>query len=130
MKSNILCIEDNTQNMRLISKFLKSFGYDMMGELDAQSGIETAIKDQPDLILMDINLPGMDGLEATRILQNDPRTAHIPIVALTANAMHGDRDHCIAAGCDEYLAKPVTRTELRNVLRHFLAASKSQVAVT
>lgn len=130
MKSNILCIEDNTQNMRLISKFLKSFGYDMMGELDAQSGIETAIKDQPDLILMDINLPGMDGLEATRILQNDPRTAHIPIVALTANAMHGDRDHCIAAGCDEYLAKPVTRTELRNVLRHFLAASKSQVVVT
>lgn len=120
MSKKILYIEDNPQNMRLVRKMLMVGGYDMVEATDGVSGVDLALKDNPDLILMDINLPDIDGMEATRRLKAMPNTAHIPVVALTANAMHGDRERYENAGCDGYLAKPVTRHELLNTIARFI----------
>lgn len=120
MSKKILYIEDNPQNMRLVRKMLMIGGYDMVEATDGVSGVDLALKNNPDLILMDINLPDIDGMEATRRLKAMPDTAHIPVVALTANAMHGDRERYENAGCDGYLAKPVTRHELLNTIARFI----------
>jgi two-component system cell cycle response regulator DivK len=121
MPARILYIEDNPQNMRLVRKMLKLGGYDMIEAVDGLTGVAIAAREKPDLILMDINLPDIDGLEATARLKADGQLVHIPVIALTANAMHGDRERFIAAGCDGYLAKPVTKNELLNTVAHFLA---------
>lgn len=118
--AKILYVEDNPQNMRLVRKMLKADGHDVIEAVDGLSGVALAASEMPDIILMDINLPDIDGLEATARLKASPQLAHIPIIALTANAMHGDRERFIAAGCDGYLAKPVTRFELLNTVAHFL----------
>ena len=128
MPEIILYIEDNPQNMRLVRKMLKIGGYEMIEATDGLSGVALAARETPDLILMDINLPDIDGLEATARLKADPRLAHIPVIALTANAMHGDRERFIAAGCDGYLAKPVTKNELLNTVAHFLTLSQRDKA--
>lgn len=120
MATTILYVEDNPLNLRLVRKILISLGYTMLEAMDGMSGLELALDKRPDLILMDVNLPDIDGLEITGRLKREPQTAHIPIVALTANAMHGDRERCLAAGCDGYLAKPVARRELQDTLQHFL----------
>ncbi len=120
MSKKILYIEDNPQNMRLVRKMLMVGGYDMVEATDGVSGVDLALKNDPDLILMDINLPDIDGMEATRRLKAMPDTAHIPVIALTANAMHGDRERYEKAGCDGYLAKPVTRHELLNTIARFI----------
>lgn len=121
----ILYIEDNPLNMKLVRKLLLDMGYSMIEASDGEYGIRQALMAAPDLILMDINLPDVDGLTITQKLKGDPRLRHIPIVALTANTMHGDREQCLAAGCDAYLAKPVSRLELRNVLERFLQSARS-----
>lgn len=123
MPVRILYIEDNPQNMRLVSKMLKIGGYEMIEAVDGLSGVATAAREKPDLILMDINLPDIDGLEATSRIKANAVTAGIPVIALTANAMHGDRERFIASGCDGYLAKPVTKNELLNTVAHFLGIS-------
>lgn len=120
MTNIILYVEDNPQNMRLVRKMLKTGGYDMIEATDGQSGLEMALEYKPDLILMDINLPDIDGMEVTMRLKANPAMVHTPIVALTANAMFGDRERFTSAGCDGYLAKPVTRNELLNTVAHFL----------
>lgn len=120
MTDKILYIEDNPLNLRLVRKYLKVLGYEMAEAVDGRQGIQKAISEQPCLLLVDVNLPDMDGLEVTRRLRKNPATAHLPIVALTANSMHGDRERCLEAGCDEYLAKPVARFELKNMLERFL----------
>jgi two-component system cell cycle response regulator DivK len=120
MSKTILYIEDNPQNMRLVKKMLRVGGYDMLEASDGISGVNKAQSERPDLILMDINLPDIDGIEATRRLKADPEMAHVPIIALTANAMHGDRERFLNAGCDGYLAKPVTKNELLNMVAHFV----------
>lgn len=120
MTTTILYIEDNPLNMRLVKKLLRSFGYEMIEAMDGMSGLEKVKAEKPDLVLVDVNLPDIDGLEITRRLKSSPEYARLPIVALTANAMHGDRERCLAAGCDGYIAKPVARLELKNVLLHFL----------
>lgn len=120
MSKTILYIEDNPQNMRLVKKMLRVGGYDMLEASDGISGVSKAQSERPDLILMDINLPDIDGIEATRRLKADPEMAHVPIIALTANAMHGDRERFLNAGCDGYLAKPVTKNELLNMVAHFV----------
>ena len=125
MPVRILYIEDNPQNMRLVSKMLKIGGYEMLEAVDGLSGVAVAARERPDLILMDINLPDIDGLEATSRIKANPVTANIPVVALTANAMHGDRERFIASGCDGYLAKPVTKNELLNTISHFLGVPQS-----
>ena len=83
---------------------------------------------KPDLILMDLNLPDIDGLEATSRLKAQPELAHIPVVALTANAMHGDRERCLAAGCDGYIPKPITKSELLNTVAMLLSGSSKNGA--
>lgn len=117
----ILYIEDNPQNMRLVRKMLTVGGYDMLEALDGQTGLEVAAREIPDLILMDINLPDIDGMEATGRIKADPRLCHIPVIALTANAMYGDRERFLDAGCDGYIAKPVSKNELLNTLSYFLS---------
>ena len=112
MNGRILCVEDNERNLRLVRKFLEHAGYQVLVAMDGLSAISMAQSEQPDLILMDINLPDIDGLEATSRLKSDASLMHIPIIALTANAMHGDRERCLAAGCDGYISKPVERQDL------------------
>lgn len=118
--STVLYIEDNPLNMRLVKKYLQSMGIQMIEAVDGFSGLDMAVQAKPDLILVDVNLPDIDGLEVTRRLRTADETAEMPIVALTANAMHGDRERCLNSGCDNYLAKPVSRVELMNILRSYL----------
>lgn len=108
----ILVVEDNPANMRFVVTVLEHAGHMVLQARDASAGIHLALKALPDLIFMDIQLPGMDGLEASRLLKADETTRHIPIYALTAFAMKGDEDHIRAAGCDGYLAKPVSYKNL------------------
>lgn len=119
MSIKVLYIEDNEQNMRLIRKILLHAGYEFCGAEDGLSGIEMAHAEQPDLILVDINLPDIDGLEVTRRLKSSD-LAHIPIIALTANAMVGDKERTLDAGCDAYMPKPVGRQELLAMMAQFL----------
>lgn len=102
----ILLIEDNESNRKLVRRIVAKAGYSFLEAADARVGIDLARREQPDLILMDINLPGMDGLKATSILKQDPRTGAIPVLAFTAYAMKGDREAMLAAGCDDYMSKP------------------------
>jgi len=103
----ILVIEDNPANMTLAVFLLESAGHTVLAATDAEAGLSLAREQRPDLVLMDIQLPGMDGLEATRLLKQDPGTSSIPVVALTALAMKGDEARIRAAGCDGYIAKPM-----------------------
>lgn len=128
MPNRILCVEDNPQNMRLVRKILCSAGYEVIEAVDGTSGIAAAHDEQPDLILMDVNLPDIDGLEATRQLKADPQVSAIPILALTANAMHGDRERCLEAGCNGYIPKPITKNELLNTVAHFVKQSEHKHA--
>ncbi|HUR00254.1 MAG TPA: response regulator [Gemmatimonadaceae bacterium] len=103
----ILIVEDNPANLTLATFLLQSAGYTVVSENNAEAGVALAKKMQPDLILMDIQLPGMDGLEATALLKGDETTKAIPVIALTALAMKGDEERIMAAGCDGYIAKPL-----------------------
>ncbi|MDX2138974.1 MAG: response regulator [Chloroflexota bacterium] len=127
MAMRILCVEDNPQNMRLVRKILTSAGYEVLEAADGMSGIQIAQTEHPNLILMDVNLPDIDGLEATTRLKSQTAMAAIPIIALTANAMHGDRERCLAAGCNGYVPKPITKNELLNTVAHFLAQPTAEM---
>jgi two-component system cell cycle response regulator DivK len=107
----VLVVEDNPANMTLATFLLKSAGHTVLSATDAESGLTLARSDQPDLILMDIQLPGMDGLQATALLKADEATRAIPVIALTALAMKGDEERIRAAGCDGYIAKPLAYRE-------------------
>lgn len=103
----ILIVEDNELNRDMLSRRLERRGYDTLVAVDGEQGLEVARRIQPHLILMDMSLPVLDGWEATKRLKSAPETASIPIVALTAHAMSGDRERALEAGCDEYDTKPV-----------------------
>ena len=118
----ILYVEYNFQNKRLVRKILSARGFEVLEADDGLTGVEIANREVPDLILMDISLPGIDGVEATRRIKAYPETASIPIVALTANAMRGDRERFLAAGCDDYLPKPISTTDLINMIGKFLTS--------
>src|SRR5688572_30036544 len=105
--ARVLVVEDNVSNMTLATFLLKSAGHTVLGATDAEKGLTIARAEQPELILMDIQLPGMDGLEATALLKGDVTTRAIPVIALTALAMKGDEERIRAAGCDGYIAKPL-----------------------
>lgn len=105
--ARVLVIEDNAENLELTVLMLEKGGYAVLTAGNAEQGIDMALREFPDLILMDIQLPGMDGLAATRELKADPRTCAIPVVALTALAMKGDEARIRSAGCDGYLSKPL-----------------------
>jgi CheY-like chemotaxis protein len=103
----ILIVEDNPMNMELATDLLEVAGYNILQANHAENGIELAMQARPDLILMDISLPGMDGLAATLILKADPTTKDIPVIALTAHAMSGDEEKARSAGCVAYITKPI-----------------------
>ncbi|NDJ59555.1 MAG: response regulator [Chloroflexi bacterium] len=124
MAYRIVCVEDNPQNMRLVRKILCSAGHEVIEAVDGNSGYEAIVEHMPNLVLMDVNLPDIDGLQVTMHVKDQPELAHIPIVALTANAMHGDRERCFEAGCDGYIPKPITKSELLNTVAHFLTQSE------
>ena len=105
--AKILLVEDNEMNRDMLSRRLVRRGYEVIMAVDGQQGIETAQQETPDLILMDLSLPVIDGLEATRRLKADAATQAIPVIALTAHAMSGDREKALQAGCDDYDTKPV-----------------------
>jgi two-component system, cell cycle response regulator DivK len=108
----ILLIEDNEQNRDALARRLQRRGYDVIMAVDGQQGIAMAQSELPDLILMDLNLPDVDGWEATQIIKKTPKTQAIPIMAMTAHAIAGDQERALQAGCDDYHAKPVEFTRL------------------
>ncbi len=110
--AKILIVEDNPSNMTFARFLLESAGYTVISATDAEAGLTLAREAHPDLILMDIQLPGMDGLEATAILKRDDATRAIPVIALTALAMKGDEERIRGAGCDGYIAKPLRYKEI------------------
>lgn len=118
--ATVLVIEDNAANMTLAIFLLESAGHAVISATDAEAGVTLARDELPQLILMDIQLPGMDGLQATALLKQDEATRAIPVIALTALAMKGDEERIRAAGCDNYIAKPL---EYRN----FLAVVSAQL---
>jgi two-component system cell cycle response regulator DivK len=121
--ANVLVVEDTHANMTLAVFLLEQAGHTVLQAVDAEAGIALARTGEPALILMDIQLPGMDGLQATVILKQDPATAAIPIIALTALAMKGDEERIRAAGCDGYIAKPMRYQELIAAVDSALGAS-------
>ncbi len=108
----ILLVEDNDSNLDMLSRRLGYLGYRVVAARDGEAGIAAAFDERPDLILMDVGLPVIDGLEATRRLKSDEATRAIPVIALTAHAMRGDREAALAAGCDDYDTKPVNLNRL------------------
>ncbi len=119
----ILVVEDNPTNLKLATTILTGAGYKVLQARDATVGITEARHAQPDLILMDVQLPGMNGLTAARALKQDPATRAIPIVALTAFAMRGDEQKMLAAGCDGYIAKPIRYREFLERITAVLRAT-------
>ena len=114
--ARILIVEDTAANMKLAVFLLESAGHTVLSATDAEAGLALARSERPDLILMDIQLPGMDGLRATALLKRDESTRAIPVVALTALAMKGDEERLRAAGCDGYISKPLRYREFLSTI--------------
>lgn len=119
--ARVLIVEDTPANLTLALFLLQSVGHTVLIANDAETGLTLARSVQPDLVLMDIQLPGMDGLQATGLLKQDELTRHIPVIALTALAMKGDEERIRAAGCDGYIAKPMRYREFLATIAHHLS---------
>ncbi len=128
--ARILIIEDNAANMKLACLLLRNADHTVLCAVDAETGLTLARAEQPELILMDIQLPGMDGLAATALLKRDPSTAAIPVIALTAMAMKEDQEKTKTAGCDAYIAKPLRYKELYALIDSLLIQEERQAAST
>ncbi len=120
MAEKILLVEDNPQNRYLVTFLLEKNGYEVISAEDGEQAIDSVEKELPDLILMDVQLPKLDGYEATRRIKADERFAGIPLIALTAHSMKGDRGKALAAGCDDYITKPVDAEGLLARIRELL----------
>ena len=116
----VLVVEDDPDNLGMVVKVLTVEGYAILEACDGASAVAVARREHPDLIIMDLGMPGMDGWEASRRLKADPETADIPIIALTAFAMRGDEERAREAGCDGYLSKPCRPQTIRETVRRFL----------
>lgn len=125
MSVKILIVEDNEMNLDMLSRRLERKGYTIISAMDGEKGINMARTEHPDLILMDLSLPVLDGYDATRQLKSDPNTQSIPIIALTAHAMIGDREKAVAAGCDDYEVKPIELPRLLEKIEKLLSGRKS-----
>jgi two-component system, cell cycle response regulator DivK len=123
--AKILLVEDNEMNLDMLSRRLERRNFEILIAMDGAQGVEMTKIHQPSLILMDMSLPVMDGWEATRRIKADPNTKHIPIIALTAHAIAGDRERCLAAGCDEYESKPVKFPRLLAKIEQMLGLENS-----
>ncbi len=118
--AKILLVEDNEMNREMLSRRLMRRGFEVAVAVDGQVGVEMAASELPDVILMDINLPVMDGWDATRTIKSNATTSHIPVIALTANAMSSDRTKALESGCDEFETKPVEFARLIDKINQFL----------
>ncbi len=121
MAKRILVAEDEPDNRRIVVRVLTVEGYETLEAADGHAAVALARREHPDLIMMDLAMPGMDGWEAARQLKADPETADIPIIALTAFALRGDEERAREAGCDDYLSKPCRPQTIREVVARFLA---------
>jgi CheY-like chemotaxis protein len=124
----ILYIEDTENNRILVSRYLERQGYQVLTAEHADEGLALVTREQPDLILMDMGLPGLDGWDATRRLKADPQLRHIPVIALTAHVMQGDREKALAAGCDDYDTKPFQFARLLAKIEALLICAKPRSA--
>ncbi len=119
----VLLVEDNEMNRDMLSRRLQRKGYEVLIAIDGAEGVSMGTEKKPDIILMDMSLPIIDGWTATQQLKNNPETQPIPIIALTAHAMAGDREKALAAGCDDYDTKPIELTRLLNKMENLLKIS-------
>ncbi len=124
-KARILYIEDNMDNMTLVQRVLEIEGFEVIPAETGKEGVAKAVQNLPDIVITDINLPDIDGYEVTDILKNDKKTAHIPVIAMTANVMKKDREHVFKAGCDGYISKPIDVDELPGQIETFLKGVRS-----
>jgi CheY-like chemotaxis protein len=120
VKKKILLVEDNPATIDVVQKELEFLGYDAITADNGEKAIEMAAEQMPDLIIMDISLPKIDGLEAAALIRKNPQTQSIPILAATARALPGDREKCLQGGCNDYIAKPFTHRELGAALKKLL----------
>jgi CheY-like chemotaxis protein len=120
MKKKILLAEDNLATVDVMQKQLQFLGYESTVAKDGKEAVDMAASYLPDLIIMDMSLPKMNGLEVVSLIRKDPKTQSIPILAATAKALPGDREKCLQAGCDDYIAKPFTHRELGAAIRKLL----------
>jgi two-component system, cell cycle response regulator DivK len=123
MRKQILCIEDNSSNMTLISRIVEAEGHDLIRAEDGHLSLTLLESITPDLILLDVNIPGVNGLEIARRISVDERLGKVPLIAITANVLVGDRERCLEAGCDEYLPNPLDIKRLRELMRQYLSAA-------
>lgn len=122
MNKTVLCIEDNKINMLLVSRVVEAEGYELLRAEDGPRALAMLEEAEPDIILLDINIPGIHGLDLARMIREDERLASIPIIATTANVLVGDKERCLEAGCDEYLPKPLDIRRLRQVMQAYMPA--------
>ncbi len=127
MSEKILIVEDNPQNMEVTLMTLRGQGYTLLEAVDGEEALKVADREKPDLILIDMHLPKIDGLEVIRRLRQIPAFSHVPIIALTAYAMRGDEERITGAGCDAYLAKPLRIHELRSTVAEMLLSRKQNI---
>lgn len=125
MPKQVLCIEDNKTNMLLVSRIVEADGYELIRAEDGPSALAFLEDHVPDIILLDVNIPGIHGLDLARMIKEDQRLAHVPLIATTANVLVGDKERCLEAGCDEYLPKPLDIRRLRQVMRDYVNRSNS-----
>jgi CheY-like chemotaxis protein len=123
--TKILLVEDNEMNLDMLSRRLTRHGYQVISARDGAAGVASAASDRPELILMDMSLPVLDGWEATRRLKSDPATRAIPVIALTAHAMEEDRQKAMAAGCDDYDTKPIELPRLLAKIKKLLPQAEA-----
>jgi CheY-like chemotaxis protein len=120
MTRKILYVEDNPSNVVVVQRVTDKMGFALLVAETGLDGVNMAYREQPDLILMDIGLPDIDGIAATQMLRENQGTSQIPIVAVTAHAMNGDREKCLEAGCNDYVSKPLVVSTLKNILERFI----------
>ena len=126
MNYRILLVEDNLVNQELVTDLLEAHGFVVRQARTAEEGLRLVREVSPDLVLMDLSLPGMDGLAAAKVIKTDPSTSHLPVIALTAHAMRGDEHIALAAGCDGYLTKPIDTRTFPERVTAFIASSQLQ----
>ena len=124
LKDKVMLVEDNPQNMKLLEILLRAKSYDLLKACDGEEALDMATREQPDLIVMDMQLPKMSGVEVTRRLRQMPVFRQTPIIALTAFAMRGDRERFLEAGCNAYISKPIHTRELRTIIDQMLREHK------
>ena len=130
MKGGILIVEDNPVHARLLEMTLGAEGYSLLRATDGEQALDIATRERPDLVLMDLNLPGMTGFEVTKKLRKLPGLSQTPIIALTAYAMRGDREKAIEAGCDGYISKPIDTRQLPAIVAEMLRRGKDSSSLS